>query len=891
MRKIRMLPYVLFVFMAFAMWTSDSHAYARYNDGCQGCHGSFTGSRSPKGSIFPSDDKHFMHRNSSAMGTACDLCHTDGDNWNPNIGYSNGTGNVPGLGCVGCHDGAGLRQHHTNARVSCTGCHGNETPVGENILPRYYGTTATNADQPCNPVPQAGNENWTVGDFTGLDNDGDGLYDAADPDCRPEPEICDNGIDDNGNSLVDCGDLQSCNGFTGSATSCGVGACASTGNQVCHNGGQVNTCTPGTPAAEGPFDDPSCSDQIDNDCDGVTDENDSDCDAPQETCNNGIDDNGNGLVDCADAQCDGYVIQATSCGVGACARTGNLACQVPGQADTCVPGTPMAEGPFGESSCSDGIDNDCDGLTDMDDQDCAAPSEVCDNGVDDNGNGLIDCADAQCDGFTDGACNTGSSGICAAGTNVCRNGGQVCVQNQQAGTEGPLGSETCSDGLDNDCNGLTDASDPECTPLSEICDNGTDDDGDGLVDCADPNCDGFTGGTCDTGNTGICSAGTTTCRQLQEFCDQSEQAGSEGPFTSMTCDDGLDNDCDGLTDANDLDCTPLQEVCDNGTDDNGNGLTDCQDPQCNGITFGACDTGSPGICSAGTLTCNGSAIGPVCTQDQVTATEGPFGSATCDDGLDNDCDGYTDIGDDDCYEPLVEICDNGVDDTGNGLVDCADPDCDGFIGGVCNTGNAGVCAAGTNSCQDGSQVCVQDQTIGTEGPSGSPTCQDGLDNDCDSLTDAADADCTAPSGDVSLSELDVPTEIRVKPRQVTSRSIEVEGGGTLLTQNATVTLTAVSSENVGVVVKPVSVTQPIEPGQWETEFEFTAFVSCKTGGVGTVDWAATISAPGNDDPTNDVLTGTTTVNCRGDGGRSDNDHEDDDYRDSTSKRRKDKRDD
>ena len=186
---------------------------------------------------------------------------------------------------------------------------------------------------------------------------------------------------------------------------------------------------------------------------------------------------------------------------------------------------------------------------------------------------------------------------------------------------------------------------------------------------------------------------------------------------------------------------------------------------------------------------------------------------------------------------------------------------------------------------------MQDQTIGTEGPSGSPTCQDGLDNDCDSLTDAADADCTAPSGDVSLSELDVPTEIRVKPRQVTSRSIEVEGGGTLLTQNATVTLTAVGSENVGVVVKPITVTQPIEPGQWETEFEFTAFVSCKAAGVGSVDWTATISAPGNDDPTNDVLTGTTTVTCRGDGGRSDNDHEDDDYRDSTSKRRKDKRDD
>jgi hypothetical protein len=691
-------------------------------------------------------------------------------------------------------------------------------------------------------------------------------------DPAPASENCSNGIDDNGDGLADCADPQ-CDGFTGNATNCGVGACTSTGNLVCQGGGQIDTCTPGAPSAEGPFGDPSCSDQSDNDCDGLTDAADPSCAAPQETCDNGVDDNGNGLIDCADPQCDGYAIQTTECGVGACASTGSLACQTPGQADTCTPGTPVAEGPFGDATCSDGIDNDCDGVTDEIDPDCSAPQETCDNGVDDNGNGLIDCADPQCEGFTDGACDTGSSGICAAGTNVCQNGSQVCVQNQPAGTEGPLGSATCTDGLDNDCNGLADASDPNCTPLAEICDNGTDDDGDGLIDCADPDCDGFTGGTCDTGNMGICAAGTTACRQLQEFCDQSQQAVTEGPFGSATCTDGIDNDCDGLADANDSDCTPVPEVCDNGVDDNGNGLADCQDPQCNGITFGACDTGEPGICNAGNLTCDGSAIAPVCTQDQASGTEGPFDSPTCDDGLDNDCDNLTDLDDLDCAMPLEEICNNGVDDTGNGLIDCADPQCDGFTGGACDTGNSGICAAGTTTCQNGNQVCVQDQAIGTEGPSSSPTCQDGLDNDCDGLTDTADADCMASSGDVSLSELEVPTKIRVEPRQVVNRKITVEGGGTLSTQNATVTLSGVGSENVGVVVKPISVTQPIEPGIWETEFEFTVFVSCKTEGAGTVDWTATISAPGNDDPTNDVLTGATSVICS-----EYDDHDDDDYR-------------
>jgi len=50
---------------------------------------------------------------------------------------------------------------------------------------------------------------------------------------------------------------------------------------------------------------------------------------PPEICDNGIDDNDNGLVDCEDPQCDGFVDGATSCGVGACAATGNLVCQTP----------------------------------------------------------------------------------------------------------------------------------------------------------------------------------------------------------------------------------------------------------------------------------------------------------------------------------------------------------------------------------------------------------------------------------------------------------------------------------------------------------------------------------------------------------------------------------
>lgn len=48
----------------------------------------------------------------------------------------------------------------------------------------------------------------------------------------------------------------------------------------------------------------------------------------------------------------------------------------------------------------------------------------------------------------------------------------------------------------------------------------------------------------------------------------------------------------------------------------------------------------------------------------------------CDDGKDNDGDGFVDCADTDC-EPCREICNNGLDDDRDRLVDCDDPDCAG----------------------------------------------------------------------------------------------------------------------------------------------------------------------------------------------------------------------
>jgi hypothetical protein len=63
---------------------------------------------------------------------------------------------------------------------------------------------------------------------------------------------------------------------------------------------------------------------------------------------------------------------------------------------------------------------------------------------------------------------------------------------------------TCNDGIDNDCNGLTDGDDPNCqqacvpeTSKEEgytMCKDGRDNDCDGLIDSADPGCDDSDGG-------------------------------------------------------------------------------------------------------------------------------------------------------------------------------------------------------------------------------------------------------------------------------------------------------------------------------------------------------------------------------------------------------------
>jgi len=101
-----------------------------------------------------------------------------------------------------------------------------------------------------------------------------------------------------------------------------------------------------------------------------------------------------------------------------------------------------------------------------------------------------------------------------------------------------------------------------------------------------------------------------------------------------------------------------------------------------------------------------------------------------------------------------EICNSGSDEDGDNLVDCADSDCvtdaycidadaDGYSpyeGDCRDTRMAGTCVvapATVDGCTSSSQcpICIN--------PDATEYCDDEIDNDCDSLTDADDPDCTS----------------------------------------------------------------------------------------------------------------------------------------------------
>lgn len=430
-----------------------------------------------------------------------------------------------------------------------------------------------------------------------------------------------------------------------------------------------------------------------------------------------------------------------------------------------------------------GTDDDCDGTID---EDVGAPScpltegvcagafarcgpdgfiacEASDYGADyEVDETTCDGFDNDCDGTTDEGCSCtdGATQPCGSDVGVCMAGMQTCTASAWGPCEGetaPMG-EVC-DGFDNDCDGTSDEATDLIAPACPLT----------LGVCAgsERGCGG--------------AAGWIACAGVASY-------GGDYQATETLC-DGLDNDCDGVTDSG-CACVdgrtqpcgtsvgacmvgtqtciagawggcaggvaPVAETC-NGVDEDCDGMTD------EGVVAPACAL-TVGVCAGSTRACGGAAGFLACTAAsyganyQVTETR-------CD-GRDNDCDNVTDegcgcvdgtrqacgistgvctLGTQTCASgawgactggvaPGPETC-NGLDDDCNGVSDDAltAPPC-ALTMGVCSTSRrscGGV--AGWLACSG--TASYGPRYVATEDGSVDETICDGLDNDCDGMVD------------------------------------------------------------------------------------------------------------------------------------------------------------
>ncbi len=469
---------------------------------------------------------------------------------------------------------------------------------------------------------------------------------------------------------------------------------------------------------------------VDADGDGFLEEHDCDDNDPavhpgaDEVCNS-LDDDCDGYVDAedpslvggstfyVDADGDAYGDDATE--LTSCEQREGMVTQG-GDCDD----SDAAVHPGAAELCND-LDDDCDGLVDLDDPELVGAYETY---VDADGDGFGDDASLRlsCDEppvvVPGGDCDDGDAAV------------------------HPDADELC-DGVDNDCDGDVDESGSVDAPIWYL-------DGDG---------DGY----------GISGSIVSACEQPSGYaaqagdCDESDA--SIHPGADELC-DGADNDCDGVTDEGDAVGAPLwyADADGDGYGDLASVRTACSQPTGYVAGPGDCDDGDGAINPAATEICDGvdndcdgtvdlgvagaptwysdadgdgygdaSAAITACSQPTGTVTDAsdcddsdsgvnPAATEVCD-GVDNDCDGTIDVGATDPATWYTDGDGDGFGDPAAGVEVCTPP--------------SGTVADNTD-CDDG------DASIN---PDADELC-DGVDNDCDGTVDVDAVDESLWYGDV-----------------------------------------------------------------------------------------------------------------------------------------------
>ncbi len=329
-------------------------------------------------------------------------------------------------------------------------------------------------------------------------------------------------------------------------------------------------------------------------------------------------------------------LDAVPGGCGGC--TGDADCD---DADACN-GLETCDIPTG--TCQSGTPVDCDDLDDCTTDSCDPETGLCSNDP-------IDCDDAnECtsDSCVAGSCqNTPladdtvcSIGVCCGSlctipvcsldtdcddanvctTDVCNNAGSCAASCSNDPISCPPG-ETCVNGV--------------CEP--QVCNNdGTCDPGEDCNNCSN---DCLSGSGANCGN-GLCEAGDgEDCVSCPADCNGKQNGRPSGRYccgdgdgqNPLTCSDSL---CStggwSCTDTPAIPSCCGDGICE-GTEDSFNCEVDCGAPPVCGDA----------VCDAGEDQCN-------CPADCGSPPPNEVPDSTCTDGVDNDCDGFTDCDDTDC---------------------------------------------------------------------------------------------------------------------------------------------------------------------------------------------------------------------------------------------------
>jgi hypothetical protein len=175
---------------------------------------------------------------------------------------------------------------------------------------------------------------------------------------------------------------------------------------------------------------------------------------------------------------------------------------------------------------------------------------------------------------------------------------------------GPIGN-SCTDFYDNDLDGVSDLSDPDCVgggsdgPMlspgredtfnSDMqCSDGIDNDNDGTMDMNDFSCSSLTDND-ETNPKAQCQDGIDNDGDgVTDYPDDLSCSGlqdNDETNPKAQCQDGIDNDGDGVVDMNDFSCSSLQDndetnpkaQCQDRIDNDGDGLIDLEDPSCESL--------------------------------------------------------------------------------------------------------------------------------------------------------------------------------------------------------------------------------------------------------------------------------------------------------------------